>query len=223
LKGLIFMHTVSEALAKQWKALHDELSLAHQRNPPLADLFLGFIPKGFKDQPKRILFVGKATAGPFKQEQHQQCFNGSSAFWQFARDLSGAAGNTDEELTNVTWSNVSKIGVVNGNPGQNLELAQSALAAKTLRQEIRNCDPSIVVFACDSHGDETIYEATSAVRGGVNDFDTNSSDHGDFFSRGALDLGAERLPPMLWHKHPQFKTLERRAEWIEEFNRLLTT
>jgi len=216
------MNTVSPKLAEQWKALRSEISSARNGKLPLAGLFLGHIPDGYEKQSKRVLFVGKATAGEFNEEDASSLsFNGKSSFWQFARQVSRCAGGKSVEPVNVAWSNVSKIGVAKGNPSKSLQLAQAALACKTLQDEIETCKPTLVVFVCDGYGDEIIYEAVNANRGGANDFEIRHSSHGEFYVRKAIQIGSKQYPAMLWVKHPQGKSSERRVQWIEEAKKLL--
>jgi hypothetical protein len=216
------MDTVSAELAEQWNALRTEMLGAGEREIPLAGLFRGFKPVGFDEQRRRILLIGKATAGDFNgQEAHEQSFNGKSAFWQLGRRLSQSAGNADGEMTNVAWSNVTKIGVAVGNPSESLQLAQAALASKTLRQEIGGCNPSLVVFASDGYADDIVYDALKVRRGGANDFETRPSPHAEFYVRRATQEGAERLPGMLWIKHPQGKPKELWDEWVGAAETLL--
>jgi hypothetical protein len=216
------MNTVSPKLAEQWKALHSEISSGRKGKLQLAGLFLGHMLDGFKKQSKRILFVGKATAGTFTGKYaSMSSFNGKSSFWQFARQLSHCADGNSDKLINVAWSNVTKIGVAKGNPPKQLQLAQAALASKTLREEIKKCHPTLVVFVCDGYGDNIIYDAVKAKRGGTNDFETKKSPHGNFYVRKATQIGSEQFPAMLWVKHPQGKSRERCAQWIEEAKKML--
>jgi hypothetical protein len=215
------MDTVSVELLQQWSALHTELNRP-DRVVPLAGLFRGFKPTAFDDQRQRVLLIGKATAGEFNgQEAHEQSFNGRSPFWQLGRRLSQIAGCDTDEMPNIAWSNVTKIGVVVGNPSPSLQLAQAALASKTLRQEIRDCNPSLVVFACDGFGDEVVYDALNVRRGGANDFETRTALHGEFYIRGAIQEGDEQLPAMLWIKHPQGKPTELWDGWASAAKTLL--
>ena len=216
------MKTVSSILTKQWEALYSELSSSRDGRPALAGLFLGWKPDGFDTQAKRLLLVGKATAGEFKGEGiHEQSFGGNSAFWRFALEMSHSAGAQNDELVNVAWSNVSKIGTVDGNPPDSLQLAQAALACRTLRQEIDDCKPTLVVFVCDGYCDDVVYDAVNAERGGLNDFETRQSAHGEFYVRTEVRDGPKHLPPMLWLRHPQGKLSARLKEWTEEPERLM--
>src|SRR5260370_36285696 len=130
-----------QTLWQEWFNLHDELSQKKIASDlgGLAGLFPGHKPQGFEDHQKRILYVGKSTAGPFnidafdvrqettpfearltrQQAFAEGCFDGMrGGFWSFGRQLSGVLGCTD--LSNLAWSNLCKIGTKLNNPSDDL-------------------------------------------------------------------------------------------------------
>lgn len=204
---------------KQWTALHSELSPERLGRERLAGLFLGHRPEKYEDQDKRVFLFGKSTAGEFAEDDaHERFFNGTSSFWHFARQLSRIAGGDGGSLSNLAWSNVCKIGVVKGNPGMSLQLAQWELACRTLAYEVDIWRPHLAVFVSEGFADQIVYDAFGITKGANNDFETKSSDNGDFYYRERIAGGT---PAMLWVQHPQGKQSARTDEWLAEAEILL--
>lgn len=172
-------------------------------NGHLAGLFKGHVPKGYRKKTKKILYIGKATAGPFEgSDPSEQSFNRSTAgFWSFARSISRCADDKCDDLSNLVWSNLCKIGVSNGNPANDLAEQQRELAVETLRREIKFLKPSLVVCVAEGYQDHFLYQVLE-VEQGVNDgFRCRLSGKLFLYFRAA-DGG---WPPILWMRHPQFK------------------
>lgn len=175
-----------------------------------------------------ILLVGKATAGNWKIEDFEPdrdcpCSKRveerrnaarsflramhdrpKSAFWRFWRGL-GAIGSP------VIWTNLVKIGVKSGNPqGCHLEM-QAELAVKTLKAEITEYDPSLVVLATSDYAkDQIVYRVWPQKTWTISSFD------GTCWIRGK-----GRKPSVLWTDHPQGKTPNRLAYWLKTANLLI--
>jgi hypothetical protein len=146
-------------------------------------VFLAAIGRNYAEATLRILLVGKATAGWYKEEcpaklasiasRRQQRHNLSdkfldgggrpSDFWRLATALNEIARshvqstNIDMdsgELGFIAWSNLFKIGGQRRNPTPNLQRKQQVEALALLRAELTALEPHLVVFATESFCDE---------------------------------------------------------------------
>ncbi len=175
-----------------------------------------------------ILLVGKSTAGKWKIEDFEPDIDSprserveercsttraflsvmhdkpNSAFWRFWRDL-GMIGSP------VIWTNLAKIGVASRNPqGCYLE-EQAELAVRTLKAEIAEYKPSLVVLVTSDYAKEQIvYPIWSQRTWTISGFD------GTCWIRGK-----GRAPSVLWTDHPQGKSPERLAYWLKKANWLI--
>ena len=96
------MPTISIETIQRWTDLHAELSSQPKYSDKLAGLFVGHVPDSYAREKQRILYIGKATGGPFDIEnasaEYFDC-NGA-AFWSLAHHLSAAVNPSCTELEN---------------------------------------------------------------------------------------------------------------------------
>ena len=192
---------------QRWESKHQDLSA--KAKWPLAGLFRGHEGADFRNAAKKVLYTGKATAGPFNLETADQDYFGCNkkAFWSFARKLNSLTGGDPSELGNIAWSNLCKIGTVKGNPTDDLVEEQADLAVKTLRQEWIELRPTLVVCVAEGFQEQLIYRAFDVVQNHDDGFEALTVPGGTFWRRPAID----DMPAFLWMKHPQGK----RREYIE--------
>ena len=175
-----------------------------------------------------ILYVGKATGGDW----HMHKFRGSvaerlkctrdwvaaikrneytSAFWRFAVELSQRASNDSEALSNITWTNLCKIGVKDGNPVGEYLTFQHELAVETLGLEIKLYRPKLVVFVTGDYAADVVLRALGDMR------DTSWRKKSDMWWREARDS----YPAMIWTAHPQGSTREAIKIWLRYASELM--
>jgi hypothetical protein len=176
-----------------------------------------------------VMLVGKATAGCWKldefklkanrpldervaerrcaTEKHLELMrqHPSSAFWRFWTSL-GALGSP------VIWTNLAKIGVIKGNPWGSYLAAQAGLACATLRAEIDEYKPSLVLIAADYAKCEIIYPVFGE-RATWNE----RADHEFCW----IDRKSSR-PAVLWTDHPERKRKTRISRWLEKAQELVS-
>jgi hypothetical protein len=199
--------------------------------------FFSFKPDGYDQFEDRLLLVGKATDGwPWKddldqssglsdhdlavhQREESSNFRKERAaspkrhpgFWEFEQKLASRFGDTSTSRQNLIWSNLYKIGRPNGNPSKRIAECQQGLAIKTLRTEIVEYRPTLVVFAnlyAASFYDDAVYEtAGSEYRD-----DWIPEHEGKSNESWALTTSS---PPMLWIRHPGRKSNRTFEAWID--------
>lgn len=179
-----------------------------------------------REQP--ILLLGKATAGDWhlaefeaarvsdpvervyerrkRSREHLKAMaeKPSSAFWRFWTGLR-ALGRP------VIWSNLAKIGVQRGNPTGGYLQAQRALAVETLRDEITEYSPALIVIACD-YAKDILQPALGTSR---SDWEERSDNEFCWIDRDRHGWAA------LWTDHPERKSRERLELWLEKAHGLL--
>lgn len=189
---------------QRWEDLREELAATERWQ--LAGLFRGHEGPEFRDAPKKILYVGKATAGPFDTEDASEKAFGCNRgpFWSFAKRLSRLAGGNPEELGGVAWSNLCKIGTVTGNPDDALVNKQAELAVQTLRQEWIELQPSLVVCVAVGYQEQLVYRAFGVIQDHGDGFEEVPCPGSNLWRRPALG----GMPAFLWMKHPQGKVSE---------------
>ena len=183
------------------------LELAATGRWDLAGLFRGHEGPNFREAPTKILYVGKATAGPFDTEDASEKTFGcnSGPFWSFAKRLSRLAKGNPDELGHIAWSNLCKIGTVTGNPDRALVNAQAELAAETLRQEWLELEPSLIVCVAVGYQEQLVYSALGVTQNDNDGFEEIPCGHASsLWRRPTLD----GVPAFLWMKHPQGKLNE---------------
>ncbi len=206
--------------------------------------FVGFRPKGFPGLKKSVLYVGKATKSPCEVEKFDAALEVSAedafeqsasfartifvhraqsqksgpSFWGFANELGSALGGT--ELSNVSWSNLARIGIWSGNPGDAGPLAlelQTQFAIEILRREIEVLQPDLIVFVTNNYAKKTMLPAI----GDPGDADWEKS---ELLGMGADDVWwRERtgsVPAILWMRHPQGCPVEKRDFAIQKAREL---
>jgi hypothetical protein len=190
-------------LKARWKKLHQELFVLHPKIS-LAGLFVHYVPPGYFENSRRILYIGKATAGEFLDENAPaKWFNrNSGGFWSFARRMSKCANPDCANLSNLAWSNLFKIGKSRGNPNGKLAAAQKSLAVETLRAEIRCLKPTLVVCVAAGYQDHIFYDVLGIKQNIDDGFVEEFYGKWAFYSRPAYG----EWPPILWMSHPQGKT-----------------
>jgi hypothetical protein len=177
----------------------------------LAGKFQCYVPPGFALHERRVLYVGKATAGKYVDVDAQELYSGkSSAFWNFARSISQLADPHCKDLSNLAWSNIFKQGVVSGNPYGKTAEAQRQEAEDELRKEVETVIPTLIVMVNAGYyeeiakaayliGDDELSELNQTTVQGESKYDLWSRPaHGD-------------IPPLVWMYHPQGK----RKEYLE--------
>ena len=203
------MPTLSPETIQRWTELHTELSSQPRYAGKLAELFVGHVPEGYALQKERLLYIGKATGGPFNADNPSAQFfdcNGA-AFWSLAHRLSAATDPSCEELGNIAWSNLCKIGTAFGNPDDRLAKAQYELAVESLQEEIQRVQPTLIICAAEGYQDHFFYDALGVTQGVDDGFQSSDVDGVPYYCR-PRQAG---WPPVLWMKHPQF----RRTSYLE--------
>lgn len=188
---------------KRWENLRHELSSTGRWK--LAGLFRGHEAPGFRQATKRVLYVGKATAGPFDCADASEAFGcNSGPFWTFARQLSSLANGDPQTLGHIAWSNLCKIGTSIGNPDDALVRAQADLAVETLQREWVELKPTLVVCVAEGYQEQLIYRTFGVTQNHEDGFTADKLPAGTFWTRTAQD----GMPAFLWMKHPQGKSRE---------------
>lgn len=188
-------------LLKAWKAHRAGLD-----DP--AGLFYGFSPAGYATQPRRLLYVGKATAGPFERvSDHEASRALNSAFWRFARRL-GCALRCEETAVDedplgcVAWTNVSKTAAKTVKAQERFLAGAEKLAICTLRAETSYLKPNVIVFVCGTFGESVVREIAG---GGGDHMWHKEGSHGLTLQD---NIWWKRDPtgiPCVWMGHPQGK------------------
>jgi hypothetical protein len=194
------METMSTELKRKWKNLYAQLSADPRFSSRLAGLFLGHVPESYH---AGTLYIGKATRGHCESNNPGAAyFNKKGAFWSFARRLSRSVDpRCGDDLPNLAWTNICKIGTISGNPNKELAKAQRPLAIATLIMEIRTLNPTLVVFVTDGYLDCIVNEVLNVEHGANDEFEYQLSGDIWVYYRCAQD----GWPPILWMKHPQGK------------------
>lgn len=211
-------------------AIRDNLSL------PTQPFFSS--DSGSKDVGHRLLFVGQATRAwwydaEFSKLQeaetpiadfvadwenrnrdfiYEEC--GKFSFWLAFREISRSLGEAD--YANCLWSNLAKIGVPRGNPKGIFFNKQRDLAARTLKVEIEQYRPSIVIFATGRFGASIVLEGT---RTSIDDWTKSDNypvikEHDDDLWWIPRDHVAGR-PALMWIRHPRLGRKIHRPFWAK--------
>lgn len=192
------MDTFNQELKCELNVLWTLLNKKSQYAGKLAPPFYGYAPDTFHEANVKILYIGKATAGAPEPEEYQAIFEGKkSAFWQFARRLCDSTG------ASLAWSNLCKIGTLEGNPDKNLAKEQMDLDVRILKEEIRFLKPCLIVcVAADTVYDDFVYCALETMRGPDGFIGKPDEDNAILWVRP----GGAGYPPILWMRHPERKT-----------------
>ncbi len=133
--------------------------------------------------------------------------SGAAPFWRWVRDTLtlalrqlGLAATTDDLLNCLAWSNLAKIGDIKGNPPAWSMAGQAALAACSLRHEIRTMRPTLVVVCAGKFAINPARPVFEAVFG-------PSAWDGD-----SIEIGCWENVPVLFTPHPNSLRLQKRWE-----------
>lgn len=127
----------------------------------------------------------------------------TSAFWRFWKDL-------HEVGSPVIWTNLAKIGVARGNPGRKHLAVQAELAQTTLRAEIAEYRPSLIVIAGDYAKREIVFPIFGER--------SNWSEPDDF--KFCWIERTPSYPAVLWIDHPEIKLKKTIQSWLEKAHEL---
>ena len=179
----------------------------------LAGKFTTHSSPSYKSRGRRILYIGKATAGAFEEEHASaRYFNWNGPFWDFARVISRRADPACEDLSNLVWSNIFKQGVTRGNPSGSIADQQRVDAVAELKKEAEELKPSIIVLVTAGYYEEIPKEAFDITDGeGEPSMLIEAAAEGE--SRHALwsRPAFQGVPPIVWMHHPQGKSSVYRA------------
>ena len=186
----------------RWAARREELQ--KQNRWQLAGLFRGHEGPNFRTAAKKVLYTGKATGGEYRPgpEDDDYFGNNNAPFWSFARRFNLLTGSNAEDLENLAWSNLCKIGTCSGNPDDALAAAQSDLAVETLRKEWLELEPTLVVCVAEGYQEPFIYKALEDKQNVDDGFSCVPVNGFQFWIRPRIGS----FPPILWMRHPQFRT-----------------
>lgn len=182
---------------------------------------------------KRILFVGKATNGPWEPTPFHARLRASeeaaiverltlnrsfvegsfrSHFWSLFRRLGKL--NPEEGLNSIIWTNIAKIGTQTGNPPRLLLSVQADLAERTLRTEIEEYRPTLVIFVAANFGDQIVNRAIGVPKNAWKSSGKRDHDEDVWWVRGT--------PSYLWTRHPERKRREQIEQWMQQAQTLLS-
>ena len=133
----------------------------------------------------KFMVCGKATAGSLERTPNdwktQAVWEGSkfidhltgpgrysSAFWRFVFDLGGkltGRSSRDDIFDRIAWTNVAKIGTVEGNPSESHLNAFRQDFVKALHEELDRWNPDVVVFVTNWYGLDIWWEALKLWQG----------------------------------------------------------
>ncbi len=182
-----------------------------------AERFEVYAPPNFADQPRKVLYIGKATAGDLKPKDVEWVFyNKHSPFWDFATEISKVTGG--DGRSNLAWSNVFKQGVLNGNPRGSTAHDRRDESIEELRQDLQKTKADLIVLVTADYWEEIPKQAFDVLDG-------ESLEDGDkklkttevpgqkyaIWSRGATGI----YPPIVWTNHPQGKLNEYRDAAVQ--------
>jgi len=215
----------------EWITLHRCL----QRNcPDVSSPF--FSAMGATSCRKRVMLVGKATreewgassyrgnAKPGIQAIRERLYlnrdfiekgGTSSGFWAFFFRLAAFGPGVD----GMIWSNVAKLASNTGRPPRGRLLREQAdLAQRTLREEVREYRPSLVVFVTENYAERIITNAFGFTKQGWKKDRNGTPDDEVWWLCSTPDFPSVRF---LWLRHPQGKTTEQIQYWTVKAKELL--
>lgn len=224
-----------DRLQKEWIRSHDRF----RKDCPVrfSDVAAPFVSVGDPDvsgnSSPTILFVGKATGGDWFSGRYAQkvsmplsdrlaerrettsrfltarryAHNRATGFWRMLQALKEDTRGT------VIWSNVTKIGTRRGNPPPALVEVEADLAIATLRAEVEDYDPQLIIFVTGYFARFEVVAPFLHVRKR-----TDHDSHWIFHCRRR----APGKPAALWTGHPQGKSRDVVDLWLKEARRLLS-
>ena len=230
----MIVETPSPKLRQVWNEWLDKYRVLKSSSEieALAAPFFSSAHINYSMQQRVLLFVGKATDQDYflpnfendllvsndaavigRLEQNRKLVEKdrpSTAFWKLFVELSVAAGNC-ENLENIVWTNICKIGLRSGPPTDALLQVQKELAIRTLRIEIEEYRPSLVVFVSGKYASEVVISLGKVPEEEWKKSNMPGADSGTWWLRSPT----RDSPSFLWTMHPQFKsTLEKQA-WVQ--------
>ncbi len=141
-------------------------------------------------------------------------------FWYFARSLSETVASVThseiDDLQNLVWTNISKIGVGIGNPGGEYLELQKDLSVNTLRYEILHYKPKIVFWVNGDYASDVVNRVVSDPR--QETWQKGDSDLW-YWWRGPVD----GMPAMIWAGHPQGKKQIVLNSWLDKARDLVSS
>jgi hypothetical protein len=223
-------------LWSEWIDLHNVLSSGKRKNiqTPAAPFFSASSKVKCKS---RILLVGKATDRDWYGKEYQlsirrskedaihdrlhrnryivQTGGNRKSFWQFFDRL--ASVNQEIGRDSVVWSNIAKIGSLIGNPSGLLLSIQADLAERTLRAEIEEYDPKVIIFVTGTNEcmDRIIMRTLGVPR--------------DLWIRSEKEDRSGKIPDVwwtgsrplaLWTRHPQGAKAQEIEYWVKKLREL---
>ena len=223
-------------LWSEWIDLYSVLSTAksNKLQTPAAPFFSACSSVKSKS---RVMLVGKATAGDWCLKEYQgsikksraavirdrmqhnrwvvQHENNQSPFWKFADRLASFNGELDRD--SIIWSNICKIGSRVRNPKGLLLSAQADLAERTLRAEIKEYKPKVVIFVTgsDDFMDRILMRTVGVPIGSwvrSEKHDSSAKVHGVWWT--------DKKPIALWTRHPQGAKAHEIEYWVEKLREL---
>jgi hypothetical protein len=217
------------SIEKRWLELYGEMRSCPSLKSQIAGLFLSVPPVTSPS----ILYVGKATDKDWYLrkflryrtiEERHECTSSFlregadvGQFWHFARNLSEgvarATGQVIQPFQNLAWTNVCKIGVVQGNPRKDIRLRQRKLAVETLSAEIGAYRPALIVFVTGDFEAEIIDQ--------VADDPERKSWHKRDSKWYWWRESVGKMPPVLWTYHPQGKGRDLLKVWLDRALRII--
>lgn len=198
------MDTFDDPLLKrELKDMWNDLNSRPEYAGNLAYPFFGYAPPTFAKSKTRVLYIGKATAGPLDNHDLSIYFGcNHGAFWSFARRLGRYYSESNEPLDCIAWSNICKLGTQTDNPDKPLAAAQRDLVIRILKSEINFLKPSLIVcVAANTLYDDFFYDALNTTRGPDDGFIGKPDENSSLWVRPSFPP----YPPILWMKHPQVK------------------
>jgi hypothetical protein len=158
-----------------------------------------------------ILFIGQASSGMLyegkEQPDYQEAVKQSTemlawflesprrkSFWSCVHRIKDQVERILAHDIRIGWSNLCKIGTIDGNPSIDMQLAQSELCVSALQEELLLAKPKITVFLTGDFGIEKIlYPAV-----GTTDWRNNVSSEDRIAVKVHPQLGR-----LLWSYHPR--------------------
>jgi|HubBroStandDraft_4_1064222.scaffolds.fasta_scaffold19994_3 hypothetical protein len=229
------------SLEARWIELFDELCSSHSVDSAQIAAPFFSVPA---TEVRSLLYIGKATAKDWNRDdffslsplanmkerreqgrkftktfltKYAPSYN--SGFWHFAKVLNTEAAKkwnrpVKNPFQHITYTNLSKIGALKGNPRGFLLKEQRELAFETLRLEIELYKPELICFVTWDHEIDVVRRIIDD----PNDASWNKAENNHWLWWRAATA---KLPPILLTGHPQGKSLKDRERWLKKFWSLL--
>jgi hypothetical protein len=197
----------------------------------LAGPFVSVRPLNYDPLVPLVMYVGQATYGEWYRshflaggnlEERRKCTEGflkeeagrgHTEFWRFGNKLSELiaekCARQVQTLQNLVWTNLSKIGALEGNPKHPLRKAQRDLAIETLCLELDFYRPALVVFVTgDYEGDviDALVDRWTCPR-----WHKERANDGIWWCEAG-----DSTPAILWTYHPGRKRDALREGWLQQ-------